>query len=113
MDEELQQYQLDVCNDITKQMFSVIQTEKTTHGDMFATELVLMVLSSTIATVVNRATNMEKVDHEAFIRIKRALEMTIETGFESGLRAAGKPDQDLDVVCQIHSFDKPYNLLPA
>lgn len=113
INDDSDQQRLDTAHVITKSIFTVVNDAKEKYGELYATELALTVLSSTIATIVYRSMSISDIDPYNYATIKHAMELTIASGFEAGLSSAGKPIDETDTVCRIYTMGKPLNNIPA
>jgi hypothetical protein len=115
---DLEEYAGDFATNIISEAFSLINQERKTHGEEFATNVILTILASTICTVVyDQLYNDRKMKvspelaTERYAELKDAIQNAVSTGFSGAMTAFS--GRDTDYYCQVSIVPASLNIRPC
>lgn len=107
---DLDEYLSATAYKLVQDIYKVADAEKKYLGETFYKELVLSVVTSTIATLIYRSLG----NKDEYLQIKKAIESSVESAFIGGHSTLGETSVDnLDFLCQVKDVGTPANKVPA
>lgn len=113
-------YRNELATEITKNVFALADEHRKEYGSDFVLDVLLQILSSTVATLVRRSlepddklspAEQEKMIREQYSVVKGSLQHAISSGF-SGAFLSFDEESEADFYCEIKPVGQPVNKLP-